>query len=169
MPETNQTGSKTPRQATGNGGTGAQEKQQVAQSTSQQGGQIVREESGRENRSLRRQGSRQLATTSQNPFAMARQLSREMDRMMDSFFDRGFGSLLRDMPRDDDWSSSPLWTPQIDVQQRNDSIVVHADLPGLRKGDVQIEVDDDALVIFGQRREERDEDSEDQGYRVFER
>jgi len=98
-----------------------------------------------------------------------RQLSREMDRMMDSFFDRGFGSLLRDTARDEDWSPSSLWTPQIDVQQRNDSIVVRADLPGLRREDVQIEVDDDALVIFGQRREERDEDAEGQGYRVVER
>jgi HSP20 family protein len=93
-----------------------------------------------------------------------------MDRMMDSFFERGFGSLLRDSAgSDDEWQARTLWAPEIDVQQRNDAIVVRADLPGVRKEDVQIEVRDDALVISGQRREEREEGGDDQGYRMFER
>jgi HSP20 family molecular chaperone IbpA len=61
---------------------------------------------------------------------MMRQLSREMDRLMDSFFERGFGSVLRDDAREDDWQPRMLWSPQIDVQQRNDELIVLADLPG---------------------------------------
>ena len=43
------------------------------------------------------------------------------------------------------------------------------DLPGVRKEDVQIEVHDDALIISGQRREEREEGAADQDYRMLER
>jgi hypothetical protein len=60
---------------------------------------------------------------------MMRQLSREMDRLMDSFFERGFGSLLRDSSTSDaEWQGRSLWAPQIDVQRRGDAIVVRADL-----------------------------------------
>jgi HSP20 family protein len=70
---------------------------------------------------------------------------------------------------DDDWQAPNFWAPQIDVQHRNDAIVVRADLPGVDKDDVQIDVRDDALVISGQRREEREEGGDDQGYRMLER
>jgi HSP20 family protein len=143
-----------------NGGSGKQE-----------GGSTIRQESGGgTNRSLTRQGSRALAPVSQNPFTMMRQLSREMDRLMDSFFERGFGSLLREGgSRENDWQPRTLWNPQIDVQQRSDSVIVRADLPGVSKEDVQIEVEGDVLVISGQRREEREEGDDDQGYRLVER
>lgn len=136
-----------------------------------QGRDVVSQEStGKDGRAVTRAGSRQLTSAAQNPFAMMRQLSREMDRMMDSFFERGFGSLLRDSSiRDDEWQERTLWTPQIDVQHRGDAIVVRADLPGVRREDVQVEVQGDVLILSGQRREEREEGAEDQDYRMFER
>jgi HSP20 family protein len=135
-----------------------------------QGRNVIQQESAaRTGGAVARPGYRGRAVT-QNPFAMMRQMSREMDQLMDSFFERGFGSLLREAgSRDDDWESRTLWTPRIDVQQRNDAVVVRADLPGVRKEDVQVEVEDDALVISGQRREEREEGGDDQGYRLVER
>jgi HSP20 family protein len=137
---------------------------------SQSRGVATQESSGKEGRAMARTGSRQLASAAQNPFVMMRQLSREMDRLMDSFFDRGFGSVLRDSStRDDEWQERALWAPQIDVQHRGDAIVVRADLPGVSKEDVQVDVQDDALIISGQRSEERDEGGDDQGYRMVER
>jgi HSP20 family protein len=151
-----------------NGGT--QRNQPVPQRTEQSRDVTSQESTGSERRALTKSGSRQLMSAAQNPFATMRQLSREMDRLMDSFFGRGFGSLLRDSSvGDDDWQAPNLWAPQIDVQHRNDAIVVRADLPGVDKDDVQIDVRDDALVISGQRREEREEGGDDQGYRVLER
>jgi hypothetical protein len=47
-----------------------------------------------------------------------------------------------------------------------DSIVVRADLPGVRKEDVQIDVTDGELTISGERREEG---GDDQAYRAIER
>ena len=163
MPETQttQTDVSATRKASSNGESG---------SGTQQGRSVVQQGGDRTNRAVARAGSRGLAHSAQNPFAMMRQLSREMDRLMDSFFDRGFGSLLRESgSREDEWEPRALWTPQIDVQQRNDAVVVRADLPGVRKEDVQVEVEDDALIISGQRREEREAGGDDDGYRLVER
>ena len=168
--QTSQTAATAARKGSSDRNGGAQRNQPVAQRTEQSRGVAVQESNGREGRALTRAGSRQLTSAAQNPFTTLRQLSREMDRLTDSFFGRGFGSLLRDSStHDDEWQSRTLWAPRIDAQQRNDAIVVRADLPGVRKEDVQVEVQDDALVISGQRSEEREEGGDDQGYRVLER
>jgi HSP20 family protein len=60
-----------------------------------------------------------------------------------------------------------LWSPQIESFQRGDQFVVRADLPGLKKEDVNIEVSDDSVIIQGERREQREEDRE--GYYRSER
>jgi len=63
------------------------------------------------------------------------------------------------------WRESPglwpgeYWFPQIEVFERGDEFVVRADLPGLQREDVTVEVTDDALVIHGERRSEREEKS----------
>jgi HSP20 family protein len=60
-----------------------------------------------------------------------------------------------------------LWSPQIETFQRGNEFVVRADLPGLKKDDVKIDVTDDSLTIEGERREEYEEDRE--GYYRTER
>ena len=60
-----------------------------------------------------------------------------------------------------------LWSPQIESFQRGDQFVVRADLPGLKKEDVNIEVSDDSIVIQGERREAHEEDRD--GYYRSER
>jgi HSP20 family protein len=50
------------------------------------------------------------------------------------------------------------WAPQIEIVQRDDEIVVRADLPGLDRNDIDVEVNDGVLTISGERRQEsRDE------------
>jgi HSP20 family protein len=49
------------------------------------------------------------------------------------------------------------WEPNIEVFQRGNELVVRADLPGLTKGDVIVEVADDAVTIRGERREQHEE------------
>ena len=53
-----------------------------------------------------------------------------------------------------------LWSPQVEVIDRGNTLVVRADLPGLSREDVQVEVQDDALVIRGERRSEHVDDEE---------
>ena len=47
------------------------------------------------------------------------------------------------------------FVPQIDVQQRDDSVVVRVDLPGTAPADVQLRIENRALIIEGERRDER--------------
>ena len=49
-----------------------------------------------------------------------------------------------------------MFVPQIDVQQRDDRIVVHADLPGTAPADVQLRIEDNALIVEGERRTEHE-------------
>lgn len=50
------------------------------------------------------------------------------------------------------------------VNRSGDKLVIRADLPGLRKEDVKVEVDDGILTISGERCDER-EDAGDDYYR----
>jgi HSP20 family protein len=86
------------------------------------------------------------------PFGLMRELSEEMDRAF-----RGVIPSAQFEP----------WTPTVDVQQCNGDLVVTAELPGLKKEDVKVELTDDSLVIQGERKHEHKEDHE--GFHSFER
>jgi HSP20 family protein len=57
-----------------------------------------------------------------------------------------------------DWD---VWTPDIDVFQRNHELIVRADLPGLRREDIQVDVTDDAITIHGERHHETEQERRD--------
>lgn len=46
------------------------------------------------------------------------------------------------------------WLPSTDVYRSNGDLVVKADLPGLKKDDVEVTVEDGFLVVKGERKEE---------------
>lgn len=60
-----------------------------------------------------------------------------------------------------------MWSPQIEVVERDNQFVVRADLPGMKKEDVKIEITDDALTLKGERKNEEKEERE--GYYRSER
>jgi len=53
------------------------------------------------------------------------------------------------------------WMPAINVYEGKDSVVIEAELPGIKKDDIQIYISGDNLNITGQRTEERDEKGRD--------
>jgi HSP20 family protein len=57
-------------------------------------------------------------------------------------------------------SMPELWAPQVEVFERGDDLVVRADLPGVSRDDVSVEVDDHALVIRGERHQEIEDEQE---------
>jgi HSP20 family protein len=168
---TNETESANVRQASrsGNGG-GTQQDQNQPTNQQAQSGSLTRQgsEAGT-SRGLTRTGSRQLSQSSQHPFSMMRQLSRDMDRLFDSFFGTGLGSGLWGGGGREALDAPTLWSPQIDVQRRDDALVLKADLPGVSKEDLKIDIDDNTLVISGQRQEEHEEGGKDEGYQLYER
>lgn len=86
------------------------------------------------------------------PFGLMRALGEEMDRTL-----RGAASGAQLEP----------WTPAVDVQQCNGNVVVTAELPGLKKEDVKVELTEDSLIIQGERKQEHKEDHE--GFHSWER
>jgi HSP20 family protein len=52
------------------------------------------------------------------------------------------------------------WVPQIEVLQNNGQFMVRADLPGLTKEDVKVELTEKLLMISGERKEEKEEKRE---------
>lgn len=98
-----------------------------------------------------------------NPFTLMQQLSSDMDRLFESFFQRDIAPASLGASR----SEMPVWSPQVDVSEQGDKLVVSADLPGLEKQDVKVEISDGVLTIQGERRDERE--SSDEGFRRFER
>jgi HSP20 family protein len=69
--------------------------------------------------------------------------TREIDRVFDAFFGQ------TDQGR--------RWVPPIDLVEAEDHFVLRADLPGLREGDVNIEVQDGTLTISGERKAEQEQ------------
>lgn len=58
-------------------------------------------------------------------------------------------------------------TPSFNVYRENSDIVVEASVPGYRKDDIDVEVDEDVLTIIGRTREETKEEEKDYYYREF--
>lgn len=96
--------------------------------------------------------------------APARALSpfEEMDRMFDNFLRRGG---MR--PWRFEWPSFPelmaleMRMPKVDVIDRDNEVVVRAEVPGVDKKDIDISVSEDTVTIRGETRHEEKEEKGD--------
>jgi HSP20 family protein len=88
---------------------------------------------------------------SAGPFSLMRRMSEEMDRVFGEF---GFGRTSRDTNTS---GETNMWSPAMDVSERDGKYVIHADLPGLKPEDINVEATNDALVIEGERKSESDD------------
>ncbi|MBL8013990.1 MAG: Hsp20/alpha crystallin family protein [Candidatus Omnitrophica bacterium] len=60
-----------------------------------------------------------------------------------------------------------FWQPAIDVAEDKESFILKADLPGLKKEDIHVGVEDGVLTIQGERKSETDQ--KEKGYHRVER
>ena len=72
---------------------------------------------------------------------------REMDRMFDNFF--GSGTDV------DNFSSA--WQPSVDIKETKDDFVLMAEVPGMSKNDIKINISENTLTIKGEKKEEKKE------------
>jgi HSP20 family protein len=91
------------------------------------------------------------------PFELMRRFSEEMDRMFEDF---GLSAQGTGRGQAGGGSDVATWTPAIEVFQRENDLVVRAELPGVDNGDVRVIVTDDGLIIEGERREQNEERGE---------
>jgi HSP20 family protein len=76
-------------------------------------------------------------------------MKREMDRLFDRFVDElparpGLGT----------------WSPALDVLETADAVVVKAEVPGMDPRDIQLQIQDQTLVLRGEKRQEKEEKGE---------
>ena len=83
------------------------------------------------------------------PFSVLRQMQREVNRVFSEVGRTGTG-------RGDDLGTA-VWAPPIEISFQDGNLVVAAELPGLDQGDVRVEINNDVLVIQGERRDVRQE------------
>jgi HSP20 family protein len=88
-----------------------------------------------------------------SPLRMLQRFADEIDRVFD---EAAFGGRLSS-PR---WSqlTTDAWAPSVEVFQKNSELTIKADLPGLKKDEVSVDITDNAVTIQGERkREQHDE------------
>jgi HSP20 family protein len=102
-----------------------------------------------------------------SPFALMRRLSEDMDRVFSEFPFGAFGLfpglgpsgrtrhrvLSNLMPG----LEQAVWAPTVDVFQRDNNLIVHAELPGVPQNNVSVEINDGMLILSGQREQQNEE------------
>jgi HSP20 family protein len=77
-----------------------------------------------------------------------RTFQNQMNRLFEPFLGRSIG--------DDESLMSGTWAPPVDVMEAKDAILVTAELPGMRKEDIEIQFENGVLTLRGQRSLEKD-------------
>ena len=62
-----------------------------------------------------------------------------------------------------------MWHPVIDVSESDKDIVIHAELPGVSKDDIEVSVKDGTLTLTGERKSSVDETDKDKTWHRVER
>ena len=83
----------------------------------------------------------------------------EMNRMFNQFVRGGTGE-------EGSWGQY-TWTPPVDIYETTDALVLTADLPGVSKDDVSLEIHQNTLILRGERKPETG--ANDQHYQRRER
>jgi len=92
-----------------------------------------------------------------HPWDEFREMERRMEEMM--------GHSLLGARRPLSWWRTPSeelgWTPTVEMYEKGDNLVVKADLPGMKKEELDISVLGDTLTIKGERKAESEIKDED--------
>jgi HSP20 family protein len=87
-----------------------------------------------------------------DPFHQLSSLRDEIDRLFESPFSALSEGLQPFMSG---------WSPALDLYDDKDNFVLKAELPGMKKEDIQIQLHDGVLTLSGERKEERKSESGD--------
>jgi HSP20 family protein len=85
-----------------------------------------------------------------DPFRDLLRMHEDMDRTFASLWRMGDGDLI----------PSGTWAPSVEVYEDKNSIIVEAELPGVTKDNVSLNLTDGALTIKGERKDEREKKGE---------
>src|ERR671927_782159 len=97
-----------------------------------------------------------MSITRYDPFRDLKTLQDEVNRLFSTNFSRAFG---------DESFARGAWTPNVDIFENKDEIVLEAELPGMNREDFELTIENNVLTLRGERRFEK-KDEADSYHRV---
>ena len=94
-----------------------------------------------------------MPSSPSDPFRDMSLLQERMNRLFDE-------SLARSRASEDEFPAG-AWMPPVDVYETDDRVVIRADLPGVDHGSIDLRIEDDMLIVRGERKFESEEKRED--------
>jgi len=159
MAEKNVEGTQSSRSQPGRSGAQAAQSSETRQQSAEQQAErqsVGEQQGGRQSAGLQRRGMSApvFGALGLSPFSLLRRMLEDMDRMFEGFGNvrGGAGGGTAGLERGPVASLAQVWSPAIDIVERDGRLLVRADLPGMSADDVCIEIRDDALVLEGERR-----------------
>ncbi len=73
---------------------------------------------------------------------------RDLDRFFDSFLRGDYGT--------EDPLFPAVWTPAADIIERDDAYLVKLELPGVKKNEVKITIENNILTVSGEKKQENE-------------
>jgi HSP20 family protein len=88
-----------------------------------------------------------MAVVKWDPFRDLISIQDRMNRLFEQTLSRSRG---------EEGAAAATWTPAVDIYETLDTIVIKADLPGVVRENIEIQVDDNTLTLKGERRFSKD-------------
>ena len=88
-----------------------------------------------------------MAVVKWDPFREFISIQDRMNRLFEQTLSRSRG---------EEGAAAATWTPAVDIYETLDTIVIKADLPGVVREDIEIQIDDNTLTLKGERRFSKD-------------
>lgn len=92
-----------------------------------------------------------------DPFKELEEIQSRMTRMFEEAFGRSSFAIER----------TGTWSPTVDVYETDKDYVIRAELPGIDRKDIEIEVKENALTLKGEKK--REEEVKEENYYLLER
>ena len=69
--------------------------------------------------------------------------------------------MFRNFFNEEDWPGfASNWAPAVDVSEKDDSVFVRAEIPGMSKDDIKLTVHDGTFTISGEKQQEKTDEKE---------
>ena len=88
-----------------------------------------------------------MAVVKWDPFRDLISIQDRMNRLFEQTLSRSRG---------EEEAAGAAWTPAVDIYETLDTIVIKAELPGVVREDIEIQIDDNTLTLKGERRFSKD-------------
>ena len=86
-----------------------------------------------------------------DPFRDLRTLQEEVNRLFTGNITRGF---------DEEGIARGAWSPSVDIYENKDHIVLEAELPGMKREDFDLSVENNVITLRGERHFEKKDESD---------